>query len=44
MFYVWLARVRSKETKMLGIVSRKVSMCFGRIENIDGLVCGVDFL
>ena len=44
MFYVWLARVRSEEAKMLGIVSRKVSSCFGRAENVDGLVCRVDFL
>ena len=44
MFYVWLAWVRSEEAKMLGIMSRNVSRCFGRAENIDGLVCGVDLL
>ena len=44
MFYVWLARVQSEEAKMLGIMSWKVSRCFGRAENIDGLVCGVDLL
>lgn len=38
MFSVWLARVRSEEAKMLGIVSRKVSRCFYRAENVDSLV------